>query len=149
VNFYLVRHGDAVAAADNSARPLSETGRAQVERTARLALERNLEAAIIYHSGILRAKQTADILAARFSSVGKVAQLSGLLPDDDPASVKAELDLAAEPMVLVGHLPFMGRLSGLLINGDPTRAVIEFSPASILCCTRSAAQWKFAWHVEP
>ena len=71
------------------------------------------------------------------------------MPDDDPATIKAELELASDPMVLVGHMPFLGRLSGLLVNGDPQRPVIEFLPGALLCCTRSALQWKFSWHVAP
>jgi phosphohistidine phosphatase len=148
VNFYLVRHGDALSAAENPQRPLSSEGRRRVQQTAERALERGIWVSAIYHSGILRAKETAEILAERMSVAG-VAELSGLLPEDDPALVKAELDAAHDSILLVGHLPFMSRLAGLLIHGDPERPGVEFSPAALGCFTRSAAQWKLAWHIAP
>ncbi|MGH7852097.1 MAG: phosphohistidine phosphatase SixA [Candidatus Binatia bacterium] len=149
MNFYLMRHGDALSATENPQRPLSPDGCRRVERAARLALERNVRVSIIYHSGILRARETAELLAEHVNPVVEVAQLSGLLPEDDPAIVKADLDAARDSILLVGHLPLMSRLAGLLVNGDPERPVVEFSPAAMVCCTRSAARWKFAWHLAP
>jgi phosphohistidine phosphatase len=148
VNFYLVRHGDALSATENPQRPLSSDGRRHVELTARCALERSINVSVIYHSGILRAKETAEILAKQMS-VATVAELSGLLPEDDPAIVKAELDAAVGSLLLVGHLPFMSRLAGLLINGDPERPAVEFFPATMVCCARSATHWKISWVFAP
>jgi phosphohistidine phosphatase len=148
VNFYLVRHGDALSAAENPQRPLSFDGRRHVQQTAGMALERSIQVSAIYHSGILRAKETAEILAERMS-VATVAELSGLLPEDDPAIVKAELEAANDSIVLVGHLPFMSRLAGLLINGDPERPGVEFFPATMVCCVRSTTHWRMSWVVAP
>lgn len=149
VDFYLVRHGDALSAAEDPKRPLSAAGRAGVERTAQLALQRNLQVSTIYHSGILRAQQTAEILAAHLMSSPTVAQLAGLLPEDDPAIVRAELEVAPASVLLVGHLPFMSRLAGLLIHGDPERPVVEFPPGAMACLTRSAAHWELRWRIAP
>jgi phosphohistidine phosphatase len=145
MNFYLVRHGDAVSAAENAERPLSRIGREQVQRTARGVLERGSEVALIYHSGILRAKQTAEILAKAFEPNLTVEQHAGLLPEDDPAIVKAELDAAECSILLVGHLPYLKRLAALLISGDPERAVVDFLPATVLCCSKVDGRWKINW----
>ena len=149
MNFYLVRHGDALTATENPQRPLSPGGRRGVEQTARLALARGIQVSVIYHSGILRAKETAEILAKHIVSVATVAELGGLLPEDDPAVVKAELDAAGESSLLVGHLPFLSRLAGLLVNGDPERPAAEFLPATMVCCARDATEWKIRWQVAP
>ena len=142
-----MRHGDAVVAAENPLRPLSAAGRARVERVAQAAAQRGAQPAAIYHSGILRAAQTSEIVARYLPSAKKVAMLSGLLPDDDPAVIKSELEMAEEPIMLVGHLPFMGRLAGFLIYGDPERQAAEFIPGDMLCCTRSPAGWKISWQI--
>jgi phosphohistidine phosphatase len=149
MNIYLVRHGDALSAAENPQRPLSPDGRNRVQQTARLAVERNVEVSAIYHSGILRAKETAEILASSIMPLPQVAPLSGLLPEDDPAIVQAEIEVAKASMMFVGHLPFMSRLAGLLVNGDPERPVVEFSPAMMVCCAKSSAQWKISWQIAP
>jgi phosphohistidine phosphatase len=149
MEFYLVRHGDALSATENPRRPLSPEGRRRVAQTARSARERGIQVSTIYHSGILRAAETAEILARHFPSVERVAQLSGLLPDDDPAIIKTELDLAADSLMLVGHLPFMSRLTGLLLHGDSERPAAEFLPASMVCCVKSATEWKIRWQIAP
>ena len=147
MNFYLVRHGDAVAAVENAERPLSRIGREQVQRAAREMLERGSEVSRIYHSGILRAKQTAEILAKAFPTNLAVEQHAGLLPEDDPAIVKAELDAAECSIMLVGHLPYLKRLAALLISGDPERAAVDFLPATVLCCSKAGGRWKINWIV--
>jgi phosphohistidine phosphatase len=149
MNFYLVRHGDALAATDNPARPLSPEGRRRVAETARLAQQRDVQPAIIYHSGILRAEETAAILATNFPSVKRVEPVVGLLPDDDPAIIKSELDVGDDSLMLVGHLPFMSRLAGLLLHSDAERPAAEFFPASMVCCARAGTEWKIVWQIAP
>jgi len=146
---YLVRHGDAVAASENPARPLSQAGREAVEQVARLARERQVEVSAIYHSGILRAEETAEILAKHLFPPSGVKAISGLLPDDDPAGGKAELEAAADPIMLVGHLPYMGRLASLLVRGDAEATIVDFQSAAMVCCSRTGAQWKIEWHLAP
>ena len=146
---YLVRHGDAVAAAENPARPLSRAGREAVEQIARLARERQVEVSAIYHSGILRAQETAEILAKHLKPRSGVKAISGLSRDDDPVVGKAELEAATAPIMLVGHLPYMNRLVSLLVRGDPEATVINLRPAAMVCCSNVAAQWKIDWHLAP
>ena len=145
MHIYLLRHGDAVAATENPKRPLSEKGLRDVDRTAHLALARNVQVSAIYHSGILRAVETAEVLAKVLAPALRMQVLSGLLPEDDPATVKAELDLINDPVALVGHLPHLNRLAALLTTGDPKRAVIGFFPAMMVCFERENQRWKIAW----
>lgn len=145
---YLIRHGDAVAEMDNPKRPLSTKGRRDVQRTAHLALARNIQISAIYHSGILRAFETAQILAEILAPPRGLHLHAGLLPEDDPAIVKAELDLMDHPIALVGHLPYLNRLAALLTSGDPNRAVVEFLPAMMIGFERQDYQWKITWRSE-
>ena len=145
---YLIRHGDAVAEMDNPKRPLSTKGRRDVQRTAHLALARNIQISAIYHSGILRAFETARILAEILAPPLGLHLHAGLLPEDDPAIMKAELDLMDHSIALVGHLPHLNRLAALLTSGDPNRAVVEFLPAMMIGFERQDYQWKITWRSE-
>lgn len=149
VNFYLVRHGEAVSAAENPQRPLSRAGRETVEQVGQLARERHVQVSAIYHSGILRAKETAEILAKHLPPLSGVKAISGLLPEDDPIAGKAEMEAATEPIMLVGHLPYMRRLAALLVYGDRDAAGIDFQPAAMVCCAKSGTQWKIDWYLAP
>ena len=149
MNFYLVRHGDAVSASEDPQRPLSRAGHQAVNEVARLAQERQVGVAAIYHSGILRAQQTAEILARFLRPPAGVAAISGLLPEDDPAMGRAHLEAADQPIMLVGHLPHMRRLAALLVSGDPERAVTDFGPADLICLSREGLQWRINWRITP
>ncbi len=144
-----MRHGEAFPETQDPRRPLTPAGRANVERLARLAAARPIRASAIFHSGILRARQTAEILGTQLAPDIQVQQISGLMPGDDPAIAAAELETAQDSIILVGHLPHMNRLAALLTNGDSDRGVVYFSPASMVCCSRKDSQWTLAWMLTP
>jgi phosphohistidine phosphatase len=149
MNIYLVRHGDALSASANSERPLSALGREQAARAAHAIAERGAAIPLIHHSGILRAQQTAEIIAAVLIPAPVVELHTGLLPEEDPAIVAAELQGIQHSIALVGHLPYMRRLAGLLIHGDPEGAAADFLPATVLCCSRFGERWKTNWISAP
>lgn len=144
-----MRHGEAVSETFDPRRPLSRVGREEVERVAGLAVNRKIAISAVFHSGILRAQQTAEIFAEVLSPAVKVQQITGLLPQDDPAIAKAELELADSSMMLVGHLPHMNRLAASLIDSHTDRHIVEFSPATMVCCSRNGSDWKIAWIIGP
>jgi len=53
-------------------------------------------------------------------------------------------------VMLVGHLPHLSRLSGLLISGDPDRKVIEFKNGGVVCLERDdEGNWSVVWIIIP
>ena len=145
MNFYLVRHGDAVSETSDPGRPLSRIGQEQVEQVARAAATRQAQVSAIFHSGILRAEQTAEIMARHLVPDLGVQRITGLAPQDDPAIARAELEISPASVMLVGHLPHMGRLAGLLINGDAERDAVEFAPATVACVSHQSSLWQLVW----
>ena len=147
--FYLVRHGDAVAETSDPRRPLSRLGQDQVEQVARAAAARGAHVAAIFHSGILRAEQTAEIMARHLAPGLGVRKITGLAPQDDPAIAKAELEASSSSAMLVGHLPHLDRLAGLLINGDAQQGAVEFAPATVVSLSYCSSLWRLNWVLAP
>ena len=145
MQFYLVRHGEAVSQAINGQRPLSPGGRHDVEDLGRAAAARGVRPSKIFHSGLLRAQQTAELLSKSLGGREDILELGGLRPDDDPALAKAELEASTVALMLVGHLPHMSRLASCLVTGDPERAVVEFAPATMVCLSHDDHRWKILW----
>jgi phosphohistidine phosphatase len=150
MRLYLVQHGEAASKEEDPQRPLTEAGAA----ASRLAAAR-LAAALspvggIRHSGLLRAEQTASIFAAALG-IASVSASRGLAPSDDPA-VFAGI-LAAEPaessLLVVGHLPQLARLAGLLLAGDAAREPVRFRNAGVVCLERGQGPWRLEWAVVP
>jgi phosphohistidine phosphatase len=149
VDFYLVRHGEAASLGPDSQRTLTANGRQDVLRLAQAAAARGIFLSEIVHSGLTRAKETAEILAEFISPPDGVREISGLYPDDDPLLIKSDLQAAQYSLMLVGHLPHLRRLAGLLVTGDPERNVVEFAPATLVCCKRENSLWKISWVLTP
>ena len=59
---YLVHHAEAAESHVDPQRPLTEAGRRHAERLAGEAARRGVRPAAVWHSGKLRARQTAEIL---------------------------------------------------------------------------------------
>jgi phosphohistidine phosphatase len=149
MDFYLVRHGDALLDSDDHRRPLSARGRSDAESVARAAAAKQVKPAGIFHSDKLRAKQTAEILARLLSPAEGVRQISGLAPEDDPLAARVELEAAEASLMLVGHLPHLGRLASLLLTGSTEKKVVDFSPATMVCLSRVSAAWELGWILTP
>jgi phosphohistidine phosphatase len=145
----LVQHGEAVSEAEDPARPLTARGREEVRRVAERAAALGVRVAEIRHSGKLRARQTAEILAAPLAPLGGVREVDDLAPEDDPGTAKAEIESAHEPLMLVGHLPHLSRLASLLVLGDPGREIIRFRNGAVVCLIAVEGRWLVQWVLTP
>jgi len=149
MDLYLMQHGEAKAEAEDPDRPLSERGWDEVERVARVAGRLKLEIGEIRHSGKLRARQTAEIMAAQLRPSAGVVEARGLSPKDDPGRIADEMAGAPEPLLLVGHLPHLGRLTAGLLTGKDEPAVVSFRMAALVALRREPEGWRLAWVLTP
>ncbi len=57
--------------------------------------------------------------------------------------------------MVVGHLPFMGRLAAYLVAGSEDAVVAAFQPGTVVCLERADGDedggggWALAWMVRP
>jgi phosphohistidine phosphatase len=142
---YLMRHGEAKAGTEDPARPLSDRGFQEVQRVAQHAATLGLEVAEIRHSGKLRARQTAEILAEHLKPRLGIREVEGLEPADDPGKAATELEMAKQPLMLVGHLPHLSRLASALLVGDPEKEIISLGMATIVCLAKTEMGFRLLW----
>jgi phosphohistidine phosphatase len=115
----LVHHADAVGPEVDPQRPLSLTGRFDVERLARAAAERGVKPAVIWHSGKLRARQTAEAFWSACNPFAELKAVRGLQPSDGPALFRDVLAEEDRDLLAVGHMPSLPRILSLLTAADP------------------------------
>lgn len=125
MRIYLIRHGDALAEGE---RPLSERGIAHTKASARGLKKLGAKPALILHSPLLRAKETAKILASEFSlPAEKTIPSDVLAPSARPELILRELRRLAtadeDEIILVGHLPDLGELLTYLVWGEPLKEI--------------------------
>lgn len=146
---YLVQHAEAKPKEEDPDRPLSELGRVHAEHVAAVAAKLGLQVDEIRHSGKTRAEQTAAILGAVLSPSKGVCAATGLGPADDVVPVADDLEAASKPIMLVGHLPFLERLTGYLVTGNAGQAVVRFNKAAIVCLEQDCWRWHVTWILTP
>jgi len=146
---YLVQHGLAKDKSEDPARPLSDQGREDVTRCAGfLSLFEKPRPAKILHSGKLRAAQTAEMIAEAWGGI-EIEHMLDLAPNDDPSIWSAHLASMNTDLLLVGHLPHLQRLAGLLISGDPAREAVNFRNGGVVCLERRETGWTLLWQINP
>ncbi|HSC27532.1 MAG TPA: histidine phosphatase family protein, partial [Vicinamibacterales bacterium] len=109
-------HAAAVDSATDPQRPLSAAGRAHAERVAAEAAARGIKPAVIWHSGKLRARQTADPFLRACNPFAELTAVRGLQPTDPPESIRDVLEAESRDIMLVGHMPHLPRLYALLVG---------------------------------
>lgn len=147
---YLVQHGDAKKEDEDPSRPLSDKGRHDISRVASYISHLNISVLRLFHSAKLRAKQTAEILFEHLRPVKGLSEVDGLSPLDDPQIWAERLKDIPDDLILVGHLPHLGRLASLLLCENPEKNVISFRMAGIVCLKRDdSGTWSLQWMLTP
>ncbi len=150
MRLYLFQHGEAVPEEVDPTRPLSEAGKLDVERLAWFLAERDITLSRVIHSGKLRARQTAELIASVLSPDAPVEAHAGLDPNDPTEPFAHEVSGWTQDALVVGHLPFMGRLVARLVTGEEEASVVTFQPGSVVCLERAeAGDWSVAWMLRP
>lgn len=150
MKLYLVRHGDYMMKLDLSGLDiLSEQGTNEVTNLANHLKPKNLQVTNILHSGINRARQTAELLAQGFVCQAAPEEYRGLKPDDEVAEIFNDVMRLHENTLLVGHMPFMGRLVSQLITGNEFQNVVNFQTAVMACLSGGGRKWVIDWVLSP
>ncbi|MFT3783500.1 MAG: histidine phosphatase family protein [Nibricoccus sp.] len=157
---YLIRHAHAVDADEDPRRPLSARGQSQLRQLLRFFQNRAaFQPLQFWHSPLLRARQTAELLAGGLKSQPALIETSGLLPDDSPDELADRLEGSHEPdrIGVVGHLPHLSALATLLVRGKNGAEIFDFKKAAILALEATGrshkktgrALWEVCWFVTP
>ena len=148
VKAYLIQHGEAKKKEEDPARPLTEDGRAEVERIGRFLARIGVGVNRIFHSGKLRAAQTAELIAKYVKPVEGIEAVEGLDPLADPRIWAEKLDRSEHDLMLVGHLPHLKRLASLLLTGRDDLEIVRFRYGGVVCLERDE-KWSILWVIRP
>lgn len=125
----LVHHADAVGPAEDPLRPLSELGHRQAQEMAGHTRDAGFVPAVIWHSGKLRARQTAEAFLRACNPFAEFRMVRGLRPDDPPEWLRDELAAEDRDVLLAGHMPNIARLAHALAPQSepfPAHGVVVF-----------------------
>ncbi len=147
---YLLRHAHALDAADDDARTLSESGHRQLARLGQLLRStRAFQPAIVWHSPLVRARETAERLTQELKLTPAFAEQRELEPEADPTAIVHKLQEVNQPLALVGHEPHMSALASLLVTGSADHVVFRFDKATLLALHPLGRRWCVRWQLSP
>ena len=144
---YLVHHADAVGPEVEPQRPLSIAGRNHAEELAVAAAARGVKPVAIWHSGKLRARQTAEPFLRLCSPLAEFSAIHGLQPTDPPG---VDRDLVAgeqRDVMLVGHMPSLPKIFRLLVTGTEDGDA-EVPPHGLVALEPDGDRWREAWRLS-
>lgn len=150
MKLYLVQHAKAASKNVELQRPLTEEGRREIQKVAAFVKPLGLCVDYLWHSGKKRAVQTAEILAEVVRINKEQTVRNGLGPNDDAAVLGDELASTEEDIMIVGHMPFLSKLTSLLLAGSEAANVVAFRNGGIVSLSRSEGnQWQIDWVITP
>ena len=161
MNLYLMRHGIAVAAddpasTDDNERPLTGKGIKRMRRAARGLARLEIPFDGILTSPLLRARQTAEIVASALRLETHLEAISSLAPDSTVDHLLFGLTRYQDRkhLLLVGHEPLLGHTISALLCGDRSQDLSVAVRKGSLCRIEIDAlpptnPGTLHWHLTP
>ncbi len=149
MKLYLVRHGEAVGEEIDQRRPLSPKGREDVSKIAQFLKRLGIKIDAIWHSGKLRAQETAEIIAQYLPPKEGILEREGLSPLDPVAEIKNLLRREEKDILIVGHLPFLNHLISSLLFGKENPEFFQFPSAGVVGLERRDETYSLVWAISP
>ena len=118
MQLYLLRHAEAeVLAASDAARRLTAKGEEQAAKVGKFCAKQGIAPAVILSSPVVRARQTADLVASKLPDA-ELVEVPWAACGMDPWKAMDELGAYAKfpAVMLVGHQPDLGGLTAALLG---------------------------------
>ena len=131
-----------------SERPISEQGMRDIRILATHMQNMGVQLGNVFHSGKLRAQQSARLIAETVSPGIKPVQTEGLNPNDDPKVIVEDIEQMDTNILIVSHMPFVSRLCSTLLTGT-TGAQFESIPGTLFCLEKAENRWRLVYMLRP
>ncbi len=151
---YIVRHAEAIERSGtmpDAVRYLTPKGRLVFRKVAKRVRHEGINPDVIFTSPLLRAGQTAEILAEHLKHQGRVVVAGELSPGFDLRALRSLLVGAGSPeeAAFVGHEPDLGDLAATLLalpGGFPLRKGAVLALEVDIGVPKGSA--KFLWRTD-
>jgi phosphohistidine phosphatase len=148
MHLYLVHHGLAVGPEEDARRPLSNVGLAGVARVAAKAAALGAKPAVVWHSGKLRARQTAQEFWRVCNPLAEFSASRDLQPDDSAQWMRDRLRGETRDILIAGHFTHLPRLLSLLVSGGEAGVDFPVNGMVALVTDDEGETWRELWRID-
>lgn len=146
---HLVHHGEAVDPGVDLRRPLSERGRAEVQAVAAALAAHGAKPDVVWHSGKLRAKQTAELCWAACAPFARFEATRDMQPDDPASWMRDRLRYEPREVLIAGHFTHLPRLLAALLGAAEGESAAFPQHGTVTLESSDEGQtWQELWRVE-
>lgn len=149
MELYLIQHALSKSKEEDPQRGLTVKGGEDVKKIARFFSQLNPKIDLIMHSGKKRAEQTARIISDNLGLNNVLKEESNLAPNDDVNILFNQLKTDQKNLIIVGHLPYLTKLSSVLLGNDEDKKIVNFHNAGIVKFINKGDSWILDWIVVP
>ncbi|MGB7219926.1 MAG: hypothetical protein WBD07_14095 [Vicinamibacterales bacterium] len=105
---------------------------------------------MVWHSGKLRARQTAEAFWRACNAQAEFSSTRDLQPDDQPNWIADRLRGETRDILITGHFPHMPRLLTVLL-GAPEPSAVTFPKHGMVALESEdeGKTWREIWRIEP
>ena len=146
---YLMRHGESSKDSGSLESTLTDKGIEQVSQMGEKLKENGIKVERVYHSGLMRAEETASIVREiAFPDIPELdlATEKGIAHQADPELWKKKWEdktFINVPSIFISHLPFLPKLVDVLLKDIDD---YSFSHSSIMCIELDEENnWEQKW----
>jgi phosphohistidine phosphatase len=140
MTLYIVRHGKARKGGKDRLRPLTQRGIRESRAAAEFLKRMRIQPTAIWHSDRVRAVQTAQILEGLQPTNGLIEQPE-MGPADPITPLIRLIERSSGGMMIVGHLPHLGKLVSKLIKAGKSKEILQFTPSTVVILRRDEEKW--------
>jgi phosphohistidine phosphatase len=146
LTLFLVHHAQATEPDVDPQRPLTSDGSRHAQDLAIRARDRGVKPVVIWHSGKLRARQTAEAFWKACNPLAEFAATRGLQPTDPAQTIVDAVAGETRDIMIVGHFPSLPRIFALLLGkseGEPP----DFPLHGMVALTGDGDRWTEGWRL--
>jgi phosphohistidine phosphatase len=143
---FLVHHAEAAEPSVDPQRPLTPGGRMHADNLAIRARDRGVKPAVIWHSGKLRARQTAEAFWRTCNPLAELSAIPGLQPTDPPHVAVDRVTGDPRDIMLVGHFPGLPKIYAVLVGTQEGDAA-AFPLHGLVALQAGDARWIESWRL--
>jgi phosphohistidine phosphatase len=140
MTLYLVRHGKARKGGKDRLRPLTQRGIRETRAAAEFLDRMRIRPTAIWHSNRVRAVETAKILQ-RLQPRQRLIEQPGLGPADLVGPLVRRIQRSPSELMIVGHLPHLGKLLAKLLGAGKSKELLHFTPSTVVILRREERKW--------
>ena len=138
---YLIQHARSKPVTEDPERGISSIGKKETLEICRYIKTEDIKTDEIWVSSKKRSQETADLITMNTSLENIIYEKDFLNPDDPVETAAKFINHRKKTIMIVGHLPFLSKLSSFLLTGSVNYQLIKYRNSGIVTLLYENDMW--------